>query len=550
MSGKHGFPSSGRRRPAAAAPSDVTPSGVTPADAGSPDVTPPVVTEIQPQPEKDQVSSANGDPTNPSPPRGQPHGGEPHNGDDHEGAPHDAAGAAAESSAAESSAALSSAAESSDGQSSAAESGSAGPAKGTDLSRVRRSEPARGRGGTGPSTTGDRPSRPARSGGGQGGGRQNGAGQPAGDQSTIVAPLADWPSLAEYADVSVADRRPSKPSTSPPAATTKPALLHPYEGDGRNLLADRRKPRSGHGWRKLIATLTAGRINPGPSPAEKHAAELIGRIRASLDGVHKVAIVSAKGGVGKSTLTVGLGNLIARVRGDRVIAVDVNANLGDLSARFSETRGPKATIEHVAAMTDARRYSKVRMHTVVNNDRLELLGAQNNPRSSYTLGPQDYRATMKILETHCNVILLDCGTSIAKPLFSVIASDVDALVVVASQDVRGVQGAMGTLEWLKTNGFTRLLPHTIVALNATREGRPPVDLRSVEDQFKKLVSDVVTVPYDSHLAEGLSVELNSVKPKTREALLELAGSVADRYRSSRVRPRHEDDLGTWIEMIR
>jgi MinD-like ATPase involved in chromosome partitioning or flagellar assembly len=187
---------------------------------------------------------------------------------------------------------------------------------------------------------------------------------------------------------------------------------------------------------------------------------------------------------------------------------------------------------------------------VVNNDRLELLSAQNDPKSTYTLGPEDYAATMKILELHCNVILLDCGTSITDPLFSRIASDVSGLVVVASQDVRGVEGALATLDWLYAHGFDWLLPQTVVALNATRDGQPLINLKVVENEFGKFVSEVFRVPFDPHLAEGVAVDLSTLKPRTRNAVLELAGGVAQHYSTSPVRPYREDDLGAWIDMIR
>jgi len=330
----------------------------------------------------------------------------------------------------------------------------------------------------------------------------------------------------------------------------QPVRHHPYEDSGRTFLAARRHRTAAHGWRRMIANITGGRINPEPSAEQQHAAELIGRIRASLDGVHKVAFVSAKGGVGKSTMTVAVGNVIARVRGDRVIAVDVDPDLGDLSARFSERGGPQANIEQVASLQNVERYSNVRVHTVVNNDRLELLSAQNDPKSAYTLGPGDYAATMKVLELHCNVILLDCGTSITDPLFSTIANDVTGLVVVASQDVRGVEGALATLEWLYAHGFDQLLPQTVVALNATRNDDALIDLKVVENEFGKFVPEVFRVPYDLHLAEGLAVDISALKPRTRKAVLELAGGVAQHYSTSQARPYREDDLGAWMDMIR
>lgn len=365
------------------------------------------------------------------------------------------------------------------------------------------------------------------------------------DSTRAVAALRQ----RSHTDDGLPEGQRSSTGTDESAAAAQP-VPHSYQDDGRTFLAARRRPTAAYGWRKVIVNITGGRINPGPSAEQQHAAELIRRIRGSLDGVHKVAFVCAKGGVGKSTMAVAVGNVIARVRGDRVIAVDVDPDLGDLSARFGERGGPQANIEQVASLQNSERYSNVRVHTVVNNDRLELLSAQNDPKSTYTLGPEDYAATMKILELHCNVILLDCGTSITDPLFSRIASDVSGLVVVASQDVRGVEGALATLDWLYAHGFDWLLPQTVVALNATRDGQPLIDLKVVENEFGKFVPEVFRVPFDPHLAEGVAVDLSTLKPRTRKAVLELAGGVAQHYSTSPVRPYREDDLGAWIDMIR
>lgn len=227
-------------------------------------------------------------------------------------------------------------------------------------------------------------------------------------------------------------------TTAEQAGSPQPKFRHPYD-DGRDLLVARRRPPAGDGWRKAVTKMTFGRVNPEPSAKREQTDELIQRICAPLADVHKLAFVSAKGGVGKTTMTVLVGNAVARLRGDRVMAVDVDADLGDLSARFSERGGPQTNIEHFVSSQHTKRYADVRVHTVMNKDRLEMLGAQNDPRSTYKFGPEDYGAAMQILETHCNVILLDCGTPVNGPLFSNILNDVTGLVVVASEDVRGVE---------------------------------------------------------------------------------------------------------------
>lgn len=313
----------------------------------------------------------------------------------------------------------------------------------------------------------------------------------------------------------------------PLAATTGPDVGH-Y--DDQRLL--RRKPShtaASRGWRKWISKITVGRISPGPSAKQERAAEQVERIRAALNAVHKVAFINFKGGVGKSTSTVAVGNAIARVRGDRVIAIDSNPDMGTLSARFGEDGGPAANIEALAGIQSAERYSSVRVHTVQNGDRLEMLGAQNDPRTDYTLGPRDYSAALKVLELHYNVILIDYGTSLTSPLFQRIAEDVGGLVVVASQNVPGYRGAMTTLEWLQAHGYGRLLEHTIVALNATAPGGPLIQMDMAESEFLKYVPTVVRIPYDPHLAQGLNVDYDRLKKKTRRALMALAEAIAEHY---------------------
>lgn len=348
---------------------------------------------------------------------------------------------------------------------------------------------------------------------------------PAAPQQLAAPPAADWAAA---------------PTQQQPPAGVDPlpgADLDDDADDGRLLRRKSTHSSTSRGWRRWVSKLTGGRINPGPSAKQERADALVNQIRASLVDVHKVAFVSFKGGVGKSTMTVGVGSAISRIRGDRVISVDVNTDMGTLSARFGEDGGPKANIEHLAALQNSERYSNVRVHTVQNKDRLELLGAQNDPRSSYALGSRDYVTAMNILELHYNVILLDYGTSITAPLFDTIANDVTGLVVVAAQNVPGYRGALTTLQWLQAHGFGRLLEHTVVALNATQPGPALIDLDITEAKFRDIVADVIRIPYDPHLAQGLAVDFDSLKPKTRKALMTLAGAVAQHY-PTRLPARH------------
>ncbi|CFJ47614.1 hypothetical alanine rich protein [Mycobacterium tuberculosis] len=77
-----------------------------------------------------------------------------------------------------------------------------------------------------------------------------------------------------------------------------------------------------------------------------------------------------------------------------------------------------------------------------------------------------------------------------------------------------------------------------------------MDCGAAENQFRKRVPDFFRIPYDPHLATGLAVDFSSLKRRTRNAVLDLAGGLAQHYPASRVRPRGEDSWKTWIETMR
>jgi len=99
----------------------------------------------------------------------------------------------------------------------------------------------------------------------------------------------------------------------------------------RMLRAQAEPPPSG--WRRALFQVTRGLVNPGPSAADRDRRELIGRVKSPVAGCRRIAVVSRKGGVGKTTTTLMLGHTFASLRGDRVIALDGNPDAGSLAYR-------------------------------------------------------------------------------------------------------------------------------------------------------------------------------------------------------------------------
>ncbi|WP_053715339.1 AAA family ATPase [Saccharothrix sp. NRRL B-16348] len=288
----------------------------------------------------------------------------------------------------------------------------------------------------------------------------------------------------------------------------------------------KRPPQSG--WRKTVHSVTGGLVNLGESPADVRRRELIGRINQPLRGCYKIAMLSLKGGVGKTTTTTTLGSTFSSLRGDRVIAVDANPDRGTLALKVP--RETTATVRHL--LRDASkitRYSDVRAYTSQSPSRLEVLASEQDPAVSEAFSDLDYLRTISLLELFYNIVLTDCGTGLMHSAMKGVLDQADSLVLVSSGSVDGAQTSAATLDWLDAHGYRDLVAKSVAVINSVRPGSGKVDLDKLAAHFAQRCRAVVRIPFDTHLEEGAEIELDKLAPDTRLALLELAATVADDF---------------------
>jgi MinD-like ATPase involved in chromosome partitioning or flagellar assembly len=294
----------------------------------------------------------------------------------------------------------------------------------------------------------------------------------------------------------------------------------------RLLRPARRPPRTG--WRRVLFRLSGGLINLGEGPIDLRQRELTTEVNQPLAGCYKIAMLSLKGGVGKTTVTATLGATFASLRGDRVIAVDANPDRGTLSQKIPlET---SATVRHLLRDSQrVRRYTDVRAYTSQGPSRLEVLASEQDPAVSEAFSEQDYRRTVTLLEHFYNIVLTDCGTGLMHSAMYGVLGLADALVIVSSGSIDGARSASATMDWLDAHGHGELVGNSVAVINSVRRSSGQVDLDRVAEHFAARCRKVVRIPYDSHLEEGAELDLDRLSPATRVALLELAASVADAF---------------------
>jgi MinD-like ATPase involved in chromosome partitioning or flagellar assembly len=284
----------------------------------------------------------------------------------------------------------------------------------------------------------------------------------------------------------------------------------------------------GSGWRRGVYRVTGGLLRFGESAADMRRRDLINRVRTPVaGGHHRVAVLSLKGGVGKTTTAVGLGATLATLRGDRVIAVDANPDRGTLSDKVQlETA---ATIRDLLNERDqVSRYADVRAFTSQMPSRLEVLASDRDPAVSVAFGADDYGAVARVLEHFYSVSITDCGTGLLHSAMTGVLRLADQMILVSSPSVDGARSASATLDWLEAHHCGDLVSNGVVVLSAIRpKSKSTVDLDRLEHHFASRCRAVVRIPYDPHLEEGAEVDLDLLGSNTAEAYLTLAAVVGD-----------------------
>ncbi|QDQ98173.1 MinD/ParA family protein [Tomitella fengzijianii] len=314
-------------------------------------------------------------------------------------------------------------------------------------------------------------------------------------------------------------RAPARPSPEP----RTPA--HQQLSD-LDLLQRSKRPPSG-GWRRAVHVASGRLINPGESRADAAHRELVARIDQPIRGDYRIAVLSLKGGVGKTTTTIGLGSTFASVRGDRVIAVDANPDLGTLGQRVrSQTT---STARGLLEDPRIRRYSDVRAHTSQARSRLEVIASEKDPAVSEAFSEQNYRSVLRILQSYYNIVLTDCGTGLMHSAMAGVLDTADSLVLVTSPAIDGARSALATLDWLEHHDRGDLVEGCVVVINSAGRGSNAVKMPRLQELFAGRCRVVHTIPFDPHLAEGSEVDLDLLGRGTRRAFLELAAVVAEGF---------------------
>ncbi|SEE59073.1 MinD-like ATPase involved in chromosome partitioning or flagellar assembly [Streptomyces sp. 3213] len=261
-------------------------------------------------------------------------------------------------------------------------------------------------------------------------------------------------------------------------------------------------------------------------------------IRTPVLSCYRIAVISLKGGVGKTTTTTALGSTLATERQDKILAIDANPDAGTLGRRVRRETG--ATIRDlVQAIPYLNSYMDIRRFTSQAPSGLEIIANDVDPAVSTTFNDEDYRRAIDVLGKQYPIILTDSGTGLLYSAMRGVLDLADQLIIISTPSVDGASSASTTLDWLSAHGYADLVSRSLTVISGVRETGKTIRVEDIVSHFETRCRGVVVVPFDEHLAAGAEVDLDMMRPKVRESYFNLAALVAEDF------VRHQQMHGLW-----
>jgi MinD-like ATPase involved in chromosome partitioning or flagellar assembly len=283
-------------------------------------------------------------------------------------------------------------------------------------------------------------------------------------------------------------------------------------------------------WRGFLTGLGI-RMSPGEAErAERADVQLVSQ---HWPGPRTIAVVNGRGGAAKTMTTIGLSATFARYGGAGVLAEDNNqtrgtlgwrtekgphdASLLDLLPRIDRLLSPSAQAADLAHYV----HHQTRDRYDVLRSRPELL-ASDQRFDAHTVDQVHAVATK-----YYRLILIDSGNDESDGMWVGMIHHADQIVVPTTTRRDSAESAALLLDALYERGgdYAELAKNAVVIVSQENPTVPTSVVAEIAEGFKPIAREVVTMPFDPAMKDGL-LTYGSLRPATRRAWLAAGAAVA------------------------
>jgi len=231
----------------------------------------------------------------------------------------------------------------------------------------------------------------------------------------------------------------------------------------------------------------------------RHRRGGVGDTARTPTGGEVLAIVSGKGGVGKTNLAVNLGIQLSRY-GSRVVLLDADFGLANADILLN-----LSPLGDVSDLLDGRRSLDDLLVDGPEGLRV-VCGVSGFTRNGNPceFDPSACLRALRRLDGACDVLLIDCPAGVAPPV-AAYALSADRLIVVTTPEPTALADAYATLKMLHRGGFCGRAGVIVNMVRSRDEARSAWSrLQRAAERFLGLsLQDLGAVPLDRHVVKAV-----------------------------------------------
>jgi len=303
--------------------------------------------------------------------------------------------------------------------------------------------------------------------------------------------------------------QPGPPSLAPDSRYETKAPLQHILGRGLGR-APGREP-VGAAPSQLARAITFGLMTPDAAVAADREREMVHRVRTRQTDQRVVVFLSGKGGVGTTSVAIGVGCVLAALREDSTTLVSLRAGTPSLGLALAGTPAPRA--RDVAS-------AEPELPPLRLSNGLQLV---DGSRWGRPVRRSDVPVLLDRLGQTSTFGLFDVGNDPSEAGQAVLAR-ADQVVIVSGPGADGLDSAQVAAE-RTAEVDPYLLDTAVYVVVCQRESA----LRGVVRAMREALpggARVVAVPPEGSLADGAAFDPSRVGPLTRLAMIDVAGLVA------------------------
>jgi MinD-like ATPase involved in chromosome partitioning or flagellar assembly len=313
---------------------------------------------------------------------------------------------------------------------------------------------------------------------------------------------------AEDASPKVGPPAPANPWTPPIVVVRGPSSTRPTMVERALSGPSQHRAGNGNGWREHVRVVPGGH-GPGRPDMERRDRD---RVLLPIDGPRLIVVLGCTVGAGQSVTTLMLADVLATLRAEPVVALDLNPGQTSLTglARISPAGTARDLLGGSAPIVPGQR----------GRGRLDLIAHDSAPDGGPALADAEYARVLEVLTSRYPLTLTDPGASAVGRVLST----ADQLVLVAPASADAARAVAMTMEWLDGHGYGELCTGAITVINGVSK-RSMTHVEQAELVVRGRCRAIVRVPWDDHLGA----------PPTEQGISDAAADAESRF--TQLRPQ-------------